>query len=203
MGYVEYLRQNGNPDLEDEELRRKIYHGAMLYMFRLLFLYYADARGLLSDDNHQLLSNVRQAAYEMVHSGNASEKSYRLWQDLETIFVDIDQTYNGGLFNPHESVFTLFIEESKIETFILSPAVYHLAFYHEKSGEERPISYRDMSVRHIGTLYEGLLEHKLYIAKEDTQVVVSKSIVRFIPASLGGKILNGNSIPKGQSLFWY
>jgi hypothetical protein len=201
MGYVEYLRQNSNPDLEDEELRRKIYHGAMLYMFRLLFLYYADARGLLSDDNHQLLAEVRQAAYEMSHSGNASEKSYRLWQDLETIFVDIDQTYNGGLFNPHESEFTLFIEESKILDLHLTPAVYHLAFYHEKSGEERLISYKDMNIRHFGTLYEGLLEHKLYIASEDTEVKVSKDNIRFIPASMGGKLIAGHFIQKGDIYF--
>jgi type I restriction-modification system DNA methylase subunit len=201
MGYVEYLRQNGTPNLEDEELRRKIYHGAMLYMFRLLFLYYADARGLLSDDNHQLLADVRQAAYEMSHLGNASEKSYRLWQDLETIFVDIDQTYNGGLFNPHESEFTLFIEESKILDVYLAPAVYHLAFYHEKSGEERLISYKDMSVRHLGTLYEGLLEHKLYIAKEDTEVRITKGLLKFIPLSKGGKAIQGSFIPKGQSYF--
>lgn len=201
MGYVEDLRKNGDPDLEDEELRRKIYHGAMLYMFRLLFLYYADARGLLSDDNHQLLSVVRQAAYDMVHAGSASEKRYRLWQDLETIFVDIDQTYNGGLFNPHESEFTLFIEESRIFDNYLAPAIYHLAFYHEKSREERLISYKDMSVRHLGTLYEGLLEHKLFIAAEDTEVRVEKEKIHFYPASQSGKIIAGKYIPKGHIYF--
>ena len=201
MGYVEYLRQKGDPDLENEELRRKIYHCAMLYMFRLLFLYYADARRLLSEDNHQLLAEVHQALYNMVHSGNASEKSYRLWQDLEAIFVDIDQTYNGGLFNPHESEFNLFIEESKILDFYLAPAVYHLTFYHEKSGEERPISYKDMSVRHLGTLYEGLLEHRLYIAKEDTEVIVEKDRVRFIPLSHGGHLLSGQYISKDEVYF--
>jgi type I restriction-modification system DNA methylase subunit len=201
MGYVESLRQNGDPDLEDEALRRKIYHGAMLYMFRLLFLYYADARELLSDNNHQMLAEVRQAAHEMTHSGNASEKSCQLWQDLETIFVDIDQTYNGGLFNPHESEFTLFIEEIIINDSLLTPAIYHLTYYREENTNEKLISYRDMNVRHLGTLYEGLLEHKIFIAKEDTQVVVSKNAVKFIPASLGGKMLKGNFIPKGMVYF--
>jgi len=201
MGYVEYLRQNGDPDLDDEALRRKIYHGAMLYMFRLLFLYYADARDLLSEHNHCLLAEARQMAYNMSHAGNASKKSYRLWQDLETIFVDIDQTYNGGLFNPHESEFTLFIEESKIWDLYLAPAVYHLAFYHEKSGEEKPISYKDMSVRHLGTLYEGLLEHKLFIAKEEIEVRVIKGLLKFIPWSKGGKIIQGKFIPIGQVYF--
>jgi len=201
MSYVKYLRENGDPDLDDETLRRKIYHGAMLYMFRLLFLYYADARGLLSDENHYMLADVRQAAYDMVHSGNPPEKSYRLWQGLEKIFVDIDQTYNGGLFNPYESEFTLFIEESRIADSYLAPAVYHLAYYHEKSGDEKPISYRDMSVRHLGTLYEGLLEHKLFIAEEDIEVRISKDHIQFIPLSQGGILVAGQYIQQGNVYF--
>jgi hypothetical protein len=53
MGYVEELRRKKEGDLDDEDLRKKIYHGAMLYMFRLLFLFYADSRWLLSDENHE------------------------------------------------------------------------------------------------------------------------------------------------------
>ena len=39
MGYVEFLTASDAPNLDDDGLRRKIYHGAMLYMFRLLFLF--------------------------------------------------------------------------------------------------------------------------------------------------------------------
>lgn len=201
MGYVEYMRQNGIIDFDDEERRRKIYHGAMLYMFRLLFLYYADSRGLLSDQNHHLLSEIRQAAYDIMHKGDPKSDSYHLWNDLETIFVDIDQTYNGGLFNPHESEFTYFIEESKLRNTYLAPSIYHLAFYNEASGEERKVSYKDMSVRHLGTLYEGLLEHKLFIANEDIEVKVTKGKIKFIPESMGGKIHAGLHIDQGQVYF--
>ncbi len=73
-----------------------------------------------------------------------------MWDDLETIFVDIDQTYNGGLFSPQESEFTRFLSETRIADAYLANVVYHLTIYREKSGEEKPISYRDMSVRRPG-----------------------------------------------------
>jgi len=200
MGYVEFLKASGNPNLDDDALRRKIYHGAMLYMFRLLFLFYADARSLLNETNSRLLKDVLQRS-KAVSPNDTSASNYSIWEDLESIFVDIDQSYNGGLFDPHESEFTQFIEESRVNDAYLASAVHYLTSYQERSREEKVISYRDMSVRHLGTLYEGLLEHKLFIAKEDTEVRAAKDKIQFIPASQGGRIIAGRYIPAGQVYF--
>ncbi len=200
MGYVEFLKANGAPDLDDDALRRKIYHGAMLYMFRLLFLFYADARGLLNETNSKLLKDVLHRS-KAVSAMDTSVSSHSIWNNLENIFVDIDQSYNGGLFDPHESEFTQFIEESRVNDDYLASAVYYLTSYQELSREEKSISYRDMSVRHLGTLYEGLLEHKLFITTEDTEVRIVKDKIQFIPASQGGKIVAGRYIRSGQVYF--
>ncbi len=213
MGYVESLRKSpvlpspaggrgaGGEGLDDEGLRKKIYHGAMLYMFRLLFLFYADARGLLSDDNHALLAEVEGACRARHDGGSPNDLSFQIWQSLEQIFVDIDQTYNGGLFSPQESEFTRFLSDTRIGDAYLANAVFNLTTYQEKNGQEKPISYRDMSVRHLGTLYEGLLEHKLFIAAEDTEVKVAKGKIQFIPASQGGKLIKGHYIKEGEVYF--
>lgn len=204
MGYVQSLRAesgNGGEGLDEEAQRRKIYHSAMLYMFRLLFLLYADARHLLSDENHALLNKVIETSQRLREIGGGSPHTAGLWDDLETIFVDIDQTYNGGLFSPQESEFTRFLSETHIADAYLANVVYHLTTYREKSGEEKPISYRDMSVRHLGTLYEGLLEHKLFIAQEDTEVRVSKGKIQFVPASQGGSLLKGHYLKAGEVYF--
>jgi len=58
MGYVKELRRRGEANLNDEDQRKMIYHSAMLYMFRQLFLFYADARRLLSDENHTMFAKV-------------------------------------------------------------------------------------------------------------------------------------------------
>jgi len=201
MGYVEELRNTGGYDLDDENLRRKVYHGAMLYMFRLLFLFYAEARGLLSDDNYALLSKV-EAEANAIHNGEPGVgDEYTLWERLSAIFVDIDQTYNGGLFSPQESEFTEFIEEKRIADRYLAETLHNLTTYREKNGQEYPISYRDMNVRHLGTLYEGLLEHKLFITSEDTEVKVTKGKVSFIPVSRGGKLVQGHYLPAGSVYF--
>ncbi|MEI7988649.1 MAG: DNA methyltransferase [Chloroflexota bacterium] len=201
MAYVEELRSTGQDDLDDEALRKKIYYGAMLYMFRLLFLFYADARGLLSDANHTLLEKVQKDCRKPT-DGEASENGiYALWQHLERIFVDIDQTYNGGLFSPQESEFTRFIEDNHIHDPYLANVVLNLTSYRERNGDEKAISYRDMSVRHLGTLYEGLLEHKLFITKEDTEVKISKGKIQFIPESEGGKRIVGHYLPAGAVYF--
>jgi len=213
MGYVESLRKSpvlpspasgrgaGGEGLDDDGLRKKIYHGAMLYMFRLLFLFYADARGLLSDENHALLAKV-EGACRARHDGNGSgDLKFPIWDSLEHIFVDIDQTYNGGLFSPQESEFTRFLSDTRIGDAYLANAVFNLTTYQEKNGQEKPISYRDMSVRHLGTLYEGLLEHKLFIAAEDTEVKVAKGKIQFIPASQGGKRIVGRYIKAGEVYF--
>lgn len=199
MGYVDELRRRQEGDLEDDTFRKKIYHGAMLYMFRLLFLFYADARQLLSDDNHELLAKV-ETECRTRHNGEAGS-SLSIWDGLEQIFVDIDQTYNGGLFSPQESEFTLFLSDTRIKDTYLVNVIFNLTTYREKDGQELPISYRDMSVRHLGTLYEGLLEHKLFIADEDTEVKVSKGKIQFIPASQGGKLITGHFIKAGDIYF--
>lgn len=201
MGYVEELRRKSEGDLEDETLRRKIYHSAMLYMFRLLFLFYANARHLLSNDNHALLAKVIENSHHIRQSESGSSKTTTLWEDLETIFVDIDQTYNGGLFSPQESEFTRFLSDARIDDSYLTNVIYNLITYHEKNGQVKQISYRDMSVRHLGTLYEGLLEHKLFIAHEDTEVKVTKGKIQFIPTSQGGKIIKGHYIRSGEVYF--
>lgn len=201
MGYVEELRQRKEGDLDDEGLRRKIYHGAMLYMFRLLFLFYADARRLLSDENHELLAKVEGECRARHDGDNLSTPDIQIWDSLEHIFVDIDQTYNGGLFSPQESEFTRFLSDTRIGDSYLENVIFNLTTYKEKNGQEKPISYRDMSVRHLGTLYEGLLEHKLFIAKENTEVKVAKGAIQFIPASQGGKLVVGHYLTSGSVYF--
>ena len=201
MGYVDELRRKGGYNLDDETLRRKIYHGAMLYMFRLLFLFYAEARGLLSDKNKSLLGSVKTDV-RALHNGEQNPGGGNaLWERLSAIFVDIDQTYNGGLFSPQESEFTQFIEETSVLDQYLAETLYNLTVYREKNGQDCPISYRDMSVRHLGTLYEGLLEHKLFITAEATEVRVTKGKIEFIPASRGGKLAQGHYLPAGAVYF--
>ena len=46
-----------------------------------------------------------------------------------------------------------------------------------------------------------MLEHKLFVAEENTQVKIEKGNVKFIPESEGGVIVEGKYIPKGEVYF--
>lgn len=200
LGYTIDLRRSGQLDFSDDKLRN-IYGSAMLYMFRLLFLFYSEARGLLTEIDQEAFLFLLETAKNNQEKGVLNKDSYELWMNLSNMFANIDLTYNGGLFNPSENRYTTFIEENKISDIYLTPVLYYMTYYEDKSGNYSPISYRDMGVRHLGTLYEGLLEHKLFVAEEDVEVQVSKKEVKFIPTSAGGKIIKGKYIPKGYVYF--
>ena len=198
MGYVEYLRSNGKKNFNDETFRKEIYSGAMLYMFRLLFIFYASARNLLIEKEIQAFKDLLSKSFSLFHSQKGTKQSYDLWKELKNLFAIIENQYNGGLFDPSANKF---LEENRVSDYFLSRVLYNMNFYEDENGEEKLISYRDMGVRHLGTLYEGLLEHKLFVAEENTQVKIEKGNVRFIPESEGGVIVEGNYIPKGEVFF--
>jgi len=194
LGYLNTLNKN----TYSEEERVRIYRGATLYLFRLLFLFYSTARGLLKRESTEAFKTIVQDSSRLHNEGGAQSNSYDLWFRLQNLFGEIDLTYDGGLFNPYESNSTQFIEETRITDPFLSEVVFGLAYY-QKSKE---IEYRDLSVRHLGSLYEGLLEHNLFIAEENKVIRKSGNKIRFIPESKAGKITRSDTIlPKDKIYF--
>jgi Alw26I/Eco31I/Esp3I family type II restriction m6 adenine DNA methyltransferase len=198
MGYVDYLRSKGTKDFSEQKFRDQIYSGAMLYMFRLLFVFYASARNLLTDDEIKSFHKILNKCVALFHSNKSTKQSFDLWEELREVFGIIDVHYNGGLFDPEENKF---IETTRVPDYYLCRVLYNMNFYADDSGNEQSISFRDMGVRHLGTLYEGLLEHKLFVAEENTQVKIEKGIVKFIGESDGGVIVEGGYIKKGVVYF--
>lgn len=198
MGYVDYLRSKETKDFSKQNLRDQIYSGAMLYMFRLLFVFYASARNLLTDDEIKSFYKILNECVVLFHSNKGSKQSFVLWEKLREVFGIIDVHYNGGLFDPEENKF---IDTTRVSDYFLCRVLYNMNFYQDENGNEKPISFRDMGVRHLGTLYEGLLEHKLFVAEENTQVKIEKGIVKFIAESEGGVIIEGGYVKKGVVYF--
>jgi hypothetical protein len=97
--------------------------------------------------------------------------------------------YNGGLFNtkPDESErrdqrIARFLTEHKVPDRYLALAIDRLA----RDQDERTlalvfIDYKSLEVRHLGSIYEGLLEFKLKLADEDLTTQTDKKGERYIP----------------------
>jgi len=199
LGYLDALKKG----IYSEKERLCIYGGAILYLFRLLFLFYSTARDLLKSESIEAFKSIILDSFRFHNEGGAQSNSYDLWLRLQDLFAEIDLTYDGGLFNPYEeSAFIKFIEQNKITDPFLSEVVFGLGYYQKSKRNFVPIEYRDLSVRHLGSLYEGLLEHNLFIAPENTVVRKSGTKVRFIPQSQAGRISRSETIiEKGKVYF--
>ena len=147
----------------------KIREAALIFLYRLLFVLYAEDRGLLpvNDeryDDYGLRKRVRDdIAHRMADKDTFSAKDTSYYDHLMRLFGHIDEgdpsiglpPYNGGLF---ASEATTLLEEVRLADATIAPIIYHLS--HTTAGERNFVNYRDMSVQQLGSIYERLLEHE-------------------------------------------
>lgn len=76
--------------------------------------------------------------------------------------------YNGGLFDQDEHVF---LTDHEVSNRYLAEVIYRLST--TQNGDERYVlaDYADLDTRHLGSVYEGLLEHQFQIAPEQYAAV--------------------------------
>src|SRR6266496_6483708 len=189
----------------------EIYRNAIYLLYRILFLFYAESRELLpiqdiSYKNISLASIVEEARLQR-QTGKEDPDPFSLWKHLTHLFVVVDdgdnstgvRPYNGGLFSDQEKPY---LKEHKIANVYLAPALFELGYIQGKAGIT-PIDYSDLSVRHLGTLYEGLLEYRLNLVEHERIVVRDQKNKRiFIPISQAGVVKRAETILEvGQVYF--
>ena len=199
----------------DEEFRRHVFQGTLTLLYRLLFLLYAESRGLLPAKEERgyfersltkLKQDVREKAGHIVDdvpsrlskAYGASADATGLYERLLDLFSVIDNgsrelnvpLYNGGLFvsTPSSDDHT---PEAEAARFLASHRIpdRHLAHgldllvrdVDEKRHDLVFIDYKSLGVRHLGSIYEGLLEFRVRIAQEKMAVVKVKKTEEVIP----------------------
>ncbi len=185
-GFVHYRRYELSIEKETDESRKDIFKGCLTLLYRLLFLLYAESRNLLPVEEPAYykasLLNLKKDIYHDISTlglEKMSKKSYSYWSRLESLFDIVAKgdsalnvpIYNGGLFEtPRDN----FLSTHKMSDPFLVEAIELLTVDHE--GEYRPdtipfIDYSSLNVRHLGDIYEGLLEFHVQIAEEDIVAV--------------------------------
>jgi hypothetical protein len=175
--------------LESDELLIDIYQETLSLMYRLLFLFYAESRNLLpmEDDMYRETYSLESIRDEIISRRDDPDKrrwfgkgAFDLWDRLKELsaFVNtgwgkVIPAYNGGLFDPEQHEF---LEDVKIDDFHLSRAIDLLSRTRPGTGQQRgqgrkKITYRDLDVRHLGSIYEGILEYSARIADDDLVVI--------------------------------
>ena len=142
----------------------------LILLYRLLFVFYAEDRRLLPIVDPRYtpysLSVLRDEIAAQRDAGhNFPTASSQGWRVLEDIFTMISQgddevgmpAYNGGLFERGRNAILM---RSRIRDADLAPALDALSRRTDDVLKAR-INYRDLSVAHLGSIYERLLEYAL------------------------------------------
>ena len=143
---------------------------ALVLLYRLLFVLYAEDRGLLpvndtGYDDYGLRKRVRDDVADRTARGDTFSKFASSYYDhVMTLCKIIDRgdasiglpPYNGGLFAAEAAPL---LEAVRLPDAAFAPIIHDLS-HTETDGERRFVSYRDMSVQQLGSIYERLLERE-------------------------------------------
>ena len=161
---VEALADASGESLSD------VRHAALIFLYRLLFVLYAEDRGLLpvNDsryDDYGLRKRVRDDIAERTRKQDAfSTVAASYYDHLTTLCMIIDggdesiglPPYNGGLFASDAAPL---LETVRLPDAAIAPIVHDLSHAETDEGR-RFVNYRDMSVQQLGSIYERLLEQE-------------------------------------------
>ena len=156
-------------DAADEELPA-VREAALIFLYRLLFVLYAEDRGLLpvNDPRYEdygLRKPVREHVARRMDAGAVfSDTASSYYDHLMTLCGLIDRgdasiglpPYNGGLFSAEAAPL---LRNVHLSDAAIAPIVYDLS-HAETAGGRRFVNYRDMSVQQLGSIYERLLERE-------------------------------------------
>ncbi len=165
QGFLDYLpnRLNTEPDT-----LKAIYDNALIVLYRLLFILYAELRNLLPIREgaryreSYSFENIKKHIQKNLDADNPLlPNTATLWAQLKALFSIINEgspplnvaTFNGGLFDPERHPF---LERYAVGDLHLQLAIDKLA-----RVDQQFVDYRDLAERHLGTIYEGLLEFHL------------------------------------------
>ena len=163
---VQALANAAGAGVDLEQVRE----AALICLYRLLFVLYAEDRGLLPVNDaryadYGLRKPVREHVAHRMQQGTVfSTIAAGYYNHLLTMWRLIDQgdesiglpPYNGGLFATDTAPL---LEAVRLPDAQLAPIIYNLS-HTETDGHRRFINYRDMSVQQLGSIYERLLERE-------------------------------------------
>jgi type I restriction-modification system DNA methylase subunit len=123
--------------------------------------------------------------------GSLSRDNGHYYTRLADLFFAIDSgsrdydvpPYNGRLFSDREHPF---LAENAVGDLFLAPALDKLARV-DDNGKRVFVDYRDLDARHLGSIYERLLEYELDIAREPLTTKGKEE--RYAPAKEGDPIV--------------
>jgi hypothetical protein len=159
------------------------YDMALLVLFRLLFIAYAEDKELLP-----LHTSAAYREHSLKHMAQRLQDDQRrdvdwgaedfYWNEVKQLWKAVDRgnrawgvpAYNGGLFAEDRGRSAADLAAISLSDSAFAPALASLLLDATAEGETGPIDFRSLGVREFGTIYEGLLESELSLAERDLAV---------------------------------
>ena len=197
-----WAREDGR-DLTVDDVRTELEASALLFVFRALFVLYAESAGHLPMTNptyrSKSLTRIAERAYE--ERDDADPASTALWDDIGSLIKRMRTghtawelpAYNGDLFAPSAVLGAAVLEEAEIRDAALVPALVALA--RDADEPETGVDFSGLEIGHLGYVYEGLLSLRLSVA--DRSYVYDIKADRYVTPADGESI----DVPTGD-LLW-
>lgn len=156
--------------------------GALILLYRILFVLYAEDRNLLPDETgpyaaYSLTRMRTEIADGRARGDRLSDRFTTYWSRLTGVFTAIANgdndlgipPYNGGLFAPDAAPILTRVQLSDA---VMAEVLFGLSHLEDgDGGAPKYINYRDLSVQQLGSVYERILEYGLRV--EAGRVVVA------------------------------
>jgi hypothetical protein len=203
-GFIANMRAQGVSDL-DEAALATVFSGTMTFLYRLMFILYAESlellpvyevRGYREHSLYRMKREIADAAGTVLdESPDKLAKSYKtgsttFYDRLQTLFTTIAlgsdddnvPSYNGGLFSPETDSGKFLATYAIPDRYLVSGLDRLTRDVDTRTQALVFIDFKSLGVRHLGSIYEGLLEFKLRIAGETLAVTKEKGKEVYKPA---------------------
>lgn len=186
-------------DIDPRPNEQELYRGTLVLLFRLLFLLYAEDRDLLPMGNaeyaHNSITRRVLAAAETARSPERrfDEHAASIWAGLRQLFDAVAKgnadwgvpPYDGGLFADEHGLDSGLLSRIELPNAVIGPALVALGWDQGPEGDAGKIDFGDLGVRHLGTIYEGLLSYEVAFANQNLRIDRSAEGEPYVPAGPG------------------
>jgi hypothetical protein len=168
----------------------EVYRGSVAMMMRIVFLLFAEERGLLPSDKElyrqaysvgllcaSLEKRVLEGSEEDLEHSNAAW--HRLLATFNAVYFGVDHpaltmhSLDGSIFDPYRYDWLPLSIDDRTVLHMLK-AVQYVQIGTGKNREPRKLSFRALDVEQIGYVYEGLLSFEGFYAEEPVVGLIGK-----------------------------
>ena len=162
-------------------LLKDIFHDSLIFLFRLVFMAYYESRFQETLSHHssyneyslyefynKLSERTTPSPRRRISVLSAFKKTYGQVWDKGDFALGVPML-NGGLFSRDKA--PLILRSKWLSNDLLRFILSRLLFQEVKTYRRE---YNTLSVRHLGSLYEGFLEYEFRLASEDLYLSTSK-----------------------------